>query len=171
MCLRHSGADFGIGEHRAVVHGGANHPRTNRVDPDVFTAVFQRGRLGQADDGMFAAAVGRHFGRADQPGYGRSVDDGAAALLHHLRQLVLHAQPDALDVDIHDAVKHRFRTVGQAHVLFFNACVVESAVEAAKSIYRRGHHRLNIKGFADIRLDKNCGAARRLNHRYGFLAC
>ena len=77
-----------------------NHPRTDGVDTNAPFGIFQCRRLREPNDAMFAGNVG-HASRADQVTHGRHVHDGAAAaLVQHLANLILHTQPDALEIDV-----------------------------------------------------------------------
>src|SRR6266852_248597 len=55
--------------------------------------------LRQSDHSVLGCMVGCPAGDADQTANRRVVDDGAASLLAHLAQLVLHAVPDAAQID------------------------------------------------------------------------
>ena len=54
---------------------------------------------------MLGGVVGGAAGEADEAAERGAVDDRAAALRAHLAQLVLHAGPDAAQVDRVDAVE------------------------------------------------------------------
>ena len=71
-----------------------------------------RGGLGETHDAVLARSVGGRVADADQPGDGGGVDDRAGAHLEHSSQLVLHAQPDPLEVDVYDAVPVDLLKVG-----------------------------------------------------------
>lgn len=50
---------------------------------------------------MLAGNVHAGSGRSNYPGHGRHIDDGtSAALPDHLQNFVLHAEPDAFEVDV-----------------------------------------------------------------------
>ena len=57
---------------------------------------------------------------------------------------MLHAQPYAFDVDRHDPVEQRFVHVGDLVVLFFDAGVVEGAVELPERVHGGGHQRRHL---------------------------
>jgi hypothetical protein len=76
------------------------------VDADVLRRHLQCRRLGEPDH----AALGRPVQTvlADTghvAGYGSLVDDGAAAILTHLGDLMLHAVVDALQVDVDQGIE------------------------------------------------------------------
>ena len=56
---------------------------------------------------MLGPGIGGQPGGTVQPGHRGGVNDDAAALGLHLAQRMLQAQPDTLDIDRHDAVRHR----------------------------------------------------------------
>ena len=61
---------------------------------------------------VLGGVVGGAARQPDQPAERRAVDDRAAALFAHLPQLVLHARPDAAQVDRVHAVEGLGRLVG-----------------------------------------------------------
>ena len=65
-----------------------------------------------------------------------AVDDGAASLLAHRSELVLHAGPDAAQVDRVHAVEGFGRFVGRIGRRSLDAGVVEREVEPAESVDR-----------------------------------
>ena len=76
----------------------------DRVHADAVLDVFQGRRPRQADHAVLGGDVGADAGVAGQRADRRVVDDRTAALAFHLPQLVLHAAPDAAQVDPDDAV-------------------------------------------------------------------
>src|SRR3546814_17891696 len=71
-----------------VENRGLHEARVNRVDPDAFARIRQRGRTGESGDGMLGRHVGGAQGLADQAKDGRGVDDRAAACGPELRDLI-----------------------------------------------------------------------------------
>jgi len=94
--------------------------------------VFQRGALGQAEHAVLGGVVGGASGVADQAAKRRAVHDRPTALLAHLAQLVLHARPDAAQVDGGDAVEAVGQFVGRVSERQHDAGVVEGHVEPAE---------------------------------------
>ncbi|MNM51504.1 hypothetical protein D3C81_625650 [compost metagenome] len=78
---------------------------------------------------MLGGAVDAHLRRRTQAGHRRRVDNGAATLGQQQRQLVLHAQPDALDVHAHDGIELRFTALGQSPLLDLDTGVVVGIIE------------------------------------------
>ena len=99
---------------------------------------------------MLGGAVNAHFRRSTEAGHRGGVDDGAATLGHQQRQLVLHAQPHAFDVDAHDGVELGFAAFVEAPLLDFDARVVEGVIQAAVGLDYAGHQRLHLSVAADI---------------------
>src|SRR5206468_3204966 len=83
------------------------------------------------------AVLARDVGRADelvaeQPGHRCVIHYDPTAELQQQRDLVLHAQPHAFEVDVDDAVPDVFRLVGRRHEhALEDTGVVEGAVEAS----------------------------------------
>ncbi|MNZ96753.1 hypothetical protein D3C78_1159610 [compost metagenome] len=114
----------------AQAHVGLDQARADRVDADAFLGEFNGRRLGQADHRVLGGGVDAHVLHAADTGHRGGVDDSAAALGRHQRQLVLQALPHALDVDVHDRVELAFVEGRKAVLLAFDAGVVHGVVEA-----------------------------------------
>src|SRR5690606_11764051 len=101
------------------------------VDADALLAVLDGGVAGQADHTVLGGGVARLVADAADAADRRGVDDGAAALLGHLRQHALLAVEDALEVDgEHASELVAAVALGQV-LLALDAGVVEEAVDAA----------------------------------------
>ena len=150
---------------RARQHRRVDHARTHTVDADAVAAIFRSGGLGQADHRVLAGGIDRLRRRAHQARHRCRIDDRPAALLEHLADLVLHAQPRALDVDVDDAVEQRFLGVGQRQVLFLDAGVVKGAVEAAEIRHRLVDQRFNFGRARDVGLHEQRLATGFDDHR------
>src|SRR5689334_6439607 len=81
---------------------------------------------------MFGCMISGSTGYADQPTDGGAVDDGAAALLAHLAQLVLHAVPDAAEIDRIHAIKFFAAGISGFHSRRLHARIVEGRIQPAK---------------------------------------
>nr|GEU28411.1 hypothetical protein [Tanacetum cinerariifolium] len=88
----------------AQQHGRVEYAWTHSVHADAARSVLNAGALGQAQYAMLGGVVGGAFALADQAAEGRTIDDRARALLFHLHQFMLHAGPDAAQVDAADSV-------------------------------------------------------------------
>jgi hypothetical protein len=72
---------------------------------------------------------------ADDPCSRRRVDDRAAALLEHPRDLVLHAQEDAPEVNVNDPVPlFLLESAVGRELLWLHASIVESKVQLPESV-------------------------------------
>src|SRR5439155_4412018 len=80
-------------------HRRIDRPRTHCIDADSSGRIFERGALRQPDYSVLGCMVGCSTGDADQTANRRVVDYGAASLLTHLAQLVLHAVPHTAQID------------------------------------------------------------------------
>ena len=116
-----------LGDHRGVERAGADG-----VDADATRGVLEGGAAGEADDAVLGGVVGGPAGKADEPAERRAVHDRAAALVAHLAELVLHAGPDAAEVDGVDPVEQVGGFVGGVGGWGLDAGVVECHVEPAE---------------------------------------
>ena len=99
---------------------------------------------------MLGRRIDAHFRRRPQARHRGRVDDGAATLGEHQRQLVFHAQPDPFDVDSHDGVELGFTAFSQAALFDFNPGVVERIVDAPIGRHRLLDHRLDLCVAGDV---------------------
>src|SRR3712207_4434750 len=81
---------------------------------------------------MFGRVIGAALGTAHQPADRRAVDDGAAPLVTHVLQLVLHASPGTTQVDRVHTVEVLGRGVGDLREGILNASIVECHIQAAE---------------------------------------
>src|SRR5260370_621325 len=105
----------------------------NRVDASATCSVFEGGGLGQADHAVLGRVIGRTPGNADDAGDRRAIDDGTAAEPEHLAQLVLHAAPNAAQVDCHHAIPLVAADVSRFDAALHDASIVERGVEAPEA--------------------------------------
>ncbi len=96
----------------------------------------------------------------------RHVHDRAAALLLHLLQLVLHAQPNASQVDGDHLVEIRLRHLRDRLPVALDAGVVECSIDAAVLRDRPLYQCLDIGGLRDVCLDEHSLAARLADELY-----
>src|SRR5213593_1771632 len=80
-------------------HWRIDRPRAHSINANSSGGIFERGALRQPDHSVLGCMVHCAAGNADQTANRRVVDDGAASLLTHLAQLILHAVPDAAQID------------------------------------------------------------------------
>ncbi|MNQ75606.1 hypothetical protein D3C85_904080 [compost metagenome] len=93
---------------------------------------------------MLGSRVDTHFRRSPKTGHRSGIDDGPAPLGKHQRQLVLHAQPDALDVDAHDCIELIEGALRQPALFDLDPGIVEGIIEAAISVHCLGHQVLHV---------------------------
>jgi hypothetical protein len=117
--------------------------------------IFERGTLRQPDHPVLGCIVGCAAGDADQAGNRRGVDDGAAALLAHLAQLVFHAVPDAAQIDRVHALEFFAADISHFHGRGYHAGVIERGIEATKGGYRLLDHCGYLSLVRDIAADGN----------------
>src|SRR5215207_7268109 len=111
------------------------------VDANAPRRIFERCALGKADHAMLGRMVGRAAWKADKTPERRAVNDGAATLLPHLPELMLHAGPDAPEIDRIHTIEVLGRLVRCVARRDLNAGVVEGHVEPAEASNRAVDHR------------------------------
>jgi hypothetical protein len=131
-------------------HDGVDDPGADGVDADVRPRVVQRGGLREANHGVLRSDVRGSAGEADDAGTGGGVHDGAAAVPQHQRDLVLHAEEYAPDVDGEDPVALLLADVGRRLGRLFDAGVVERDVDAPEPVDRLRQSRVDIGALGDI---------------------
>src|SRR5271154_3047946 len=101
---------------KAVSHRRFDHCGTDSIDPNSTFGGFQCAALRQTNHSMFARAIGRSPSRTGQARNRRHVYDGSArALLEHLHNFVLQAEPDALEIDADGPVPVLFGLLDDRH--------------------------------------------------------
>src|SRR5450432_2752765 len=79
-----------------VGHRRLDHCRAYYVYADAASGIFERGGLCETNHAVLARAIRRCASQTYKPRYGRHVHDSSAtALLEHLPDFVLEAQPNA----------------------------------------------------------------------------
>ena len=130
---------LGVGGEVGLEDGSLDEAGTDGVYSDAAVGVFEGSILGEADDAVLAGDEGCRAGEPDEAGNRSIVDDGASATLEHFRDLVLHAEPDAGEVDAYDPVPEVQGVTGDiGAAVFQDAGVVESAVQALRKCRRCG---------------------------------
>jgi len=88
-----------------IGHGRFDKSGAHCVNPNPALRIFQRGGFRQADHSVLARTIGGHPSRTDQP-YNRChiYNCPATTLLEHLLNLVLQAEPDALEIDVDGSI-------------------------------------------------------------------
>ena len=84
-------------------------------------------------NGVLGSGVSGTARHSPDAGAGRGIHNHAAALAHHLRDLVLHADERAAQIDVEDAVPLVEVDLVQRRRLVLDAGIVEGAVDAAES--------------------------------------
>src|SRR5882724_7013371 len=159
------------GAEEAFAHWRLDDGRTDSIDTNAFGCRFKSGAFREADDAVLCGAVGGGSSRSDETRDGRHVDDGSArALLQHLLNFVLQAEPDTLEVDGEGAVKVFLRLFSNRNAVAFNAGVVEANVEAAEFLDGLLDKSLDVGGFRNVGWNEDALAARAANEVDGLLA-
>src|SRR2546421_10680674 len=102
---------------------------------------------------MFGCVVYCSAGEADQAANGRAVDDGTASLLAHLAQLVLHAVPDAAEIDRVHAIEFFAAGISSFNGRRLHASVVVRRIQATEGGYRLLDHGCYVSLVSDIAAD------------------
>src|SRR5215212_6042802 len=122
---------------RAADHRRVDRAGTDRVDADALRGVLERGHLGEADHAVLGRDVRRVVRLRPERADRADVDDRpAVALLEHLRELVLEAQGDALEIDRQDAVELLLVELGEGVRVRGDRGVVDRAVEPPVALDR-----------------------------------
>src|SRR6202051_2472020 len=87
---------------------------------------------------------------ADHSEHRSSIHNGAAARLEHGRDLVLHAQPHALRVDVHDAIESLLVLLEERSRHLLDPGVVEGEVEPAELLQRPFDEFLDLNRLRDV---------------------
>src|SRR5208282_6114642 len=141
-------------------HGRFDGSRTHCINPNSTPSGFQRSGLRQSQHSMFTRTVHCCSRRTDQTGNRRHVyNRSAAALLEHLQNLVLQAEPDALEIDVDGPIKVFFGLIDDWYPNALDPSIIEGDVQAAKFLHRLPNERINFSGFRDIGLHKQAIAA------------
>src|SRR5687767_9478647 len=93
-------APFGRAAGEAIHHRGVDIAGTDDVDADVLRGVVERRRSGEANQAMLRGGVRGAAPDADDSCPGGCIDDRAASLIEDERDLMLHAQENAAQVDV-----------------------------------------------------------------------
>ena len=85
----------------------------------------------------------------------RAVDDGAASLLSHLAQLVLHAVPDAAEIDRVHAIEFFAAGISGFHGRRLHAGVVVRRIQSTEGGHSLLDHCCHLSLVSDIATDGN----------------
>ena len=154
----------------AVEHRRRDNRRTDRVDANVLVDVLDRGGFGETDDSVLARHVGRHVGLRQNPDGRGGVNDRAAALVEHDRYLLLHAQPDALEIDVDDPVPVLLADLMGRRLSRFDAGVVVGHVKPPVCGQRLADHVGYVACLGDVDLHKGGVASAVANDLHRFAA-
>ena len=126
----------------------AQRSRTEGIYTDIFAGVNNGQLAAQGEDSPFAGGVGDLGGGSSEHGHERGgVDNGPAPRPQQRRDAVLASQKDALEIDVHGQIPHRFlRLHGVAVVDVRDAGVIEEHVKAAECPLRHFHHPRAVGG-------------------------
>src|SRR3990167_2717190 len=133
---------------------GADHAGKDVIERDVAASIFQVGSLGQAGHGMLSRVVRR---RVLSHGQGQSrgrIDDHPAALLKHLLDGALHAQPDRLEIDRDHAVELVFLNIGGEIVAATDSGVIVDNIQTAEAADGGGQRIAHLRRRSDVDLEE-----------------
>jgi len=83
-----------------IEHFGLDRAGRDTIDADALFGEFQRSRLGKADHGELAGDIDRRPRQADMAAGGGGIDDRTTTRPKDGRDLVLHGEQYAADVDV-----------------------------------------------------------------------
>src|SRR2546430_11695172 len=118
--------------HHVRNHWRLDGSRAHCIDANSSGGILERSTPGQPDHSMLGCMVYCSAREADQATNGRAVDDGTASLLTHLAQLVLHAVPDAAEIDRVNAIKFFAAGISGFNGRRLHASVVVRRIQATE---------------------------------------
>jgi hypothetical protein len=111
--------------------GGLDEAGTHGIDPDALLGVLDGRGASQTDHAMLGRDVGAGLGEPDRAEDRGHVDDGAAPVGEHGRELMEHAVEDAVQVDRQDLAPALDRILPGRQLIAPDAGVVDGDVEPA----------------------------------------
>src|SRR5262245_50782887 len=150
-------------------HRRANDARAYRIHENPGFGVVQRRRARQLYDTTLGCTVGRRSLQANQPCCRCRVDDGTATLLEHLGDLVLHAEPDTLEVDSDRVIPVCLGAVSRWSVRPRNTGVVMRVIQSAVGLDDLLNQRFNLGRLRDIGPHKKSISTGLFDYPYGLL--
>src|SRR6266576_5756953 len=136
-------------------HRRIDRPRAHSINANSSGGIFERGAPREPDHSVLGCMVHCAAGNADQTANRRVVDDGAASLLAHLAQLVLHAVPDAAQIDPVYAIEFFPAGISHFHGRRLYTGVIERRIEATEGGYSLRNHRCYLSLIRDVATDAN----------------
>jgi hypothetical protein len=149
----------------SATHRGLDGAGADRVDADASRGVLERGAAGEAEHAVFGGVVGGAPRQADEAAQRGAVDDRAVALRSHLRELVLHAGPDAAQVDCVDAVEELGRLVGGVGRRCLDPGVVERHVDSPEPLHRLLNERADLLSPTAAEDERRVGQGAEISSR------
>jgi len=166
----HLRAPFGRAAGEAFHHRRLDVAGADGVDADVLRGVIEGRRLGEAKHAVLRGGVRGAALDADDSCARGGVHDRPAALLEDQRDLVLHAQEYAAEVDVDDPVPLLLVVVcGWSRRPRLDARVVEGEVQPPEGFGGLGEGRLHVLGPRHVAADGERPPALFLNHADRFL--
>ena len=123
----------------ALQQAGVDRAGRNGIDSNIRSSQLQGSGLGQANHSMFASGIDRDVGDARYSRAGCGVHDSPAAMRQHMRNLVLQAQPDALEIDAHDPIEIGLLQLMNRSEATFDAGIVDRGMNATQSLRGAAH--------------------------------
>src|SRR5437870_9761779 len=136
-------------------HRRIDRPRAHRIDANSSGGIFERSALRQPDHSVLGCMIGCSARDSDQTANRSVVDNGAASLLSHLAQFVLHAVPHAAQIDSVYAVEFLAGHISYFHGRRLYARVIERRIEATESGHSLRNHYCYFSLVGDIATDTN----------------
>src|SRR5229473_5011600 len=162
--------DSRIRRNEALDHCRIDHTRTYAINSDIRSRVFEGARLRQPHDPMLGRRIRWHPMRADESRGRCSINDSAATLLHHLQNLVLHAEPYAAQIHRYYAIEVFLGFVGDASDFAADSRVVKGTIEPPPGFDRDRNERLDVRPTRNVALGEHRVATRVRDQLHGLLA-
>src|SRR5271168_4732877 len=119
-----------------LLNAGHRGAGGNRIDLDVERGVLHARLTGERQHRGFRSAIGGGVPEADMRRRRSDVANLAALVLDHAWQHRFHPEPDALGVDIHDAIPDVLRNVDGRVAGNDDARIVDQDIDGAEAVQR-----------------------------------
>src|SRR6266567_3115764 len=141
-------------------HWRIDGPRADRIDADAPGGIFESSALCQPEHPMLGGVIYCSASYAHESAERRAVDDGTTSLLAHLEQLVLHAAPDAAEIDHIHAVELFTAGISGFCERTLHASIVECRIQPSEGGDSLFDHRCHLTLVGNVAADGECPMAR-----------
>jgi RHS repeat-associated protein len=152
-------------------HKRLDHRWAHDVYPDASSGIFERSGLRQPDHAVLARAIRSCPRQTYQARGGRHVyDSSTTALLEHLPNFVLEAEPNAFEIDVDRTIPVFFGLLVDGCPSALDPGIIEGDIQAAKPLDRFLYEHFNFRGFRHVGLHERALAASGMDQLDGFFS-